>query len=318
MKKQKQRTKRARLHPDTLQLIKRISVGVLVLALVALLITGVWHGTRIPALTIQTVSVTGGETISHDLIRARTEAQLEGTYLRLIPRRFAYLFPHDDIAGALADIPRVRNLSIDRLSGTKLSVAFDEFVSEALWCGEGDCVFIDASGYAFAAAPSLQGGAFVRFGSERDPEVGQSVVVPSDYIAINELVDQLVAAGFDVESVTIDAARDAFLTLSNGGELRITLEQTPVETFDNFETVLSSDEFTGLEPGAFQYIDLRFGNKVFVNRTPPEIATTSEEVIIESGPKEIFEVDIVTEEEVGRETTIPVEESLATTSSTGT
>jgi len=41
-------------------------------------------------------------------------------------------------------------------------------------------------------------------------------------------------------------------------------------TVNNLNVVLTSDEFTDIQPGGFQYIDLRFGNKVFVNETPVE------------------------------------------------
>lgn len=287
-KRRSKRRPRQRLHPDTVQLIKRISVGLIVLMLLALLITGIWHGTRVTSLNLVEVNVSGGETIPHELVKERAEAELTGTYLRLIPRSFAYLYPQSDIAAALADIPRINNISISRTSGTSLAITFDEFLSDALWCDGDQCVFIDEGGYAFATAPSLQGGAFVRFVSPHTPSVGQSVAITNDYRRLNELIEKLVLAGYDVESVTIDEVRDAFITLSNGGELRITLEQTAEETFGNFETVLSSEEFTELTPGTFQYIDLRFGNKVFVNRTEDEVATTTENT---SDEEALFMID---------------------------
>jgi hypothetical protein len=62
--------------------------------------------------------------------------------------------------------------------------------------------------------------------------------------------------------------RDAFLHIVDGGELKVTLTQEPQVTVNNLNVVLTSEEFKGVQPGNFQYIDLRFGNKVFVNEVP--------------------------------------------------
>jgi len=63
-----------------------------------------------------------------------------------------------------------------------------------------------------------------------------------------------------------------------GGEFKVTLTQEPEQTVENLLVVLTSEEFQGIEPGSFQYIDLRFGNKVFVNE---ELATPNEDVTSE-------------------------------------
>jgi hypothetical protein len=51
-----------------------------------------------------------------------------------------------------------------------------------------------------------------------------------------------------------------------GSELKVSLTLTPQQTVDNLQTVLSSEQYSDLVPGTFAYIDLRFGNKVFVSR----------------------------------------------------
>ena len=48
--------------------------------------------------------------------------------------------------------------------------------------------------------------------------------------------------------------------------------------FANLSSVLESESFTHLEPGNFQYIDLRFGNKVFVNEELGVATSTESEL----------------------------------------
>lgn len=265
----KARTNRRKLHPDTVTLIKQIALGVLAISIIALIVTAVWYGTRLESVTITEVSVGGGETIEHERLYNEIDAQLKGTYLRLIPRRFAYLYPREDIVAAIAGIPRIKDLSLRRHGGKKLHLEVTEYEPAALWCeGETRCLLLDSTTYAFAEAPELSGDTFVRYQTiGASPSLGLSIVTSSEYITLQQIVTALKEHGWRVTKISVDAARDAFLELSAGSEIVIALGENGEVMADNLKVVLSSDDFKGLELGEFQYIDLRFGNKVFVNRS---------------------------------------------------
>ncbi len=58
---------------------------------------------------------------------------------------------------------------------------------------------------------------------------------------------------------------DVEYTISGGGIIKVSQSIKMQESFENLQTILSSEEFMHISPGSFQYIDLRFGDKVFVN-----------------------------------------------------
>lgn len=270
-----------RLNPDTVVLLKQIFYGVAVFTVVGLLIAVTWYGTRIQSLTIKTVTASGGQTIDVAKVEAVALQQLEGTYIGLIPRTFVWLYPRSDIEQSLQLIERLHNIKIKRVDGTGLKITFDEYIPRALWCSaveENHCAFVDTNGFAFAPAPELTGGSFIRFveiGEEYSIDV---FMLPTpEFEQLLATVDLLATDGWFVSTVEFDQAGDAFLRVVEGGELKITLSQTPEETVDNLRTVLTADEFSHIAPGNFQYIDLRFGNKVFVNEEPEKTATSSEE-----------------------------------------
>lgn len=309
----KYRQRKRRLHPDTVTLIRQIAFGLVFFGLLALLVTGIWHGTRVESLNINTVTVSGGETISHEKVQAKAEEQLRGTYFKLIPRTFAYLYPHDDIVAAIAGIERIRTITVTKVSGTELSITFDEYISDALWCKKNteECVFVDSTGYAFAPAPQLTGGSFVRFFTTgKDPEVGQFIGSSEDYTWLTKLHALLAADKWTVSKIEIDSAKDAYFEIVDGGEFKVSLEMTPEEIVDNLRTVLSNEDFQSMTPGNFQYIDLRFGNKVFVNRTEP-VATSSEEAVEEDSILEPQAPDTI--EDVSTEPGADEEESASST-----
>lgn len=265
------RTRPRRLAPETVVLLKQIFLGVLVVSGVGLTIAGIWYGTRLEALTIQTVSVSGGETLSHQQLETHVSEQLLGTYFGLVPRRFAWFYPEEDIRAALLAVDRVKTAEVVVESGTELTVAVTEYLPQALWCYEenpNECFFIDAAGYAFAPAPSLTGGALMRYVTlGRTPERSDTVQELSDLSALewfSETLEQ--QQGWAVQRVEVDAVGDAFFILAGGSEIKVSLRDNPATPLSNLETILDAPEYTELEPGAFQYIDLRFGNKVFVNR----------------------------------------------------
>ena len=267
------------MRPETKQLLRNIGIGLGVFLLVGLLLFGVWKGTRAEMVTIQAVEVSGGETISHQAVQAEVERLLEGEYAGFIPRCFTWTYPQSEIEAAVLETPRVKDPVITR-TGRVIKVMFAEYEPVALWCGayeQGACVFLDEFGYGFAEAPILEGGAFTRYAKVGQPaETGAVFTDTTDFAELRTLVRTLRTLGWPVASIELDQARDAFIQLAGGGELKVSLTLTASQTIDNLQTVLTAEKYSELAPGAFTYIDLRFGNKVFVNEFgDPETHATS-------------------------------------------
>jgi len=267
------RRKKPRLDTNTLIMLKQIGWGVLAITVTVLVLTSIWFGTRVPSYTLTQVEVSGGQTISHENVSNIVLQQLEGEYAGFIPRSFAWTYPEQDIISALSKVPRIHSVAVERSDSSTLAVSFDEYLPEALWCKTLlaiECVFIDESGYAFGTSPNLTGGSLLRFiHTSQTPEIGRQLTSPEDFQLLQQLANLLAENGWYVSHIEIDKARDAFLRIVDGGEFKVTLTQDPEVTVNNLNVVLTSEEFKEVKPGNFQYIDLRFGNKVFVNEEPP-------------------------------------------------
>lgn len=273
------------LDPNTVLFIKQVMLGVLMFGFLGMLGTGIWYGTRIDKLTIDNVVVQGGETIPHDELRRIALQKLEGEYFGFIPRTFAFTYPEGEITEALSQFERIEDFSVNRSSGKTVVIQFSEYKPDSLWCGREErsqCYFLDKNGYAFSKAPNLLGGSFIRFfGSDADLQIGVQAIETADYTKAKELIRLLKVQNWFVYGLEVDAAHDAFLFLTDGGELKTSLLTNPIETVENLLTILTSQEFEHIQPGNFVYIDLRFGNKVFVKEFPDviESATSTDEVV---------------------------------------
>lgn len=250
--------------------------GVLRLLVVVAFFGMVYYLTHLPVFTVSTVIVEGGETISHADIEARTQEVLLGNYLGLIPKRFTFLYPHDQIVSVLESVPRIHDVKVVRTARDTLVVSFAEYMPHALACvyehEDTPCYFITTDGYAFAEAPLLRGGTLVRHMLEGAEEITKTHIIQTDILhALESLIARIeTELGFRMTTIVHKKNGDYELLINGGGKILVSNAQDFETAFDNLQTVLNAKEFSHIRPGNFQYIDARFGEKIFVNETLPD------------------------------------------------
>ncbi len=302
------------MHPQTVLVIRQVLVGAMVFTFFGLLISSIWFGTRVDALTIDTITITGGETIEHAELETKLRQQLQGNYLGIVPKVFAFTYPEKLLYEEARRIDRIKDISITRSGGKELVVSFSEYTPHALWCrsdNEADCLFLDETGFAFGVAPSLQGGSLLRVVAiGRGPEVRTQAFPRETYTAVHDLIEQLATVNWFVSRVDIDSADDAFMQIVGGGEFKVSLKTPAAETLSNLQTILASADFNDIKPGNFQYIDLRFGSKVFVNEDirAGDVASSTEERI--GGESQVAEAESVGEPDEAVTATMIIEEPV--------
>ena len=277
----------------------RLLIGVAVVATFGLIIYGVWYGTRHAAVTIDTIHIEGGETIDHGEVHARASELLRGTYFFLVPKRFAYAYPQGEIIAAVERIPRVHGVVVARTSPKEILVRFNEHLPFALWCRSIDiysaepCLFVDDTGYAFDPAPQLKGSAIVRMvTTHKDPVIEETLLGAHDgavrraqLVSMREFAHALFSRqGMRVFGITIGEHNAITYHVTGGGDIIVPEDISVQDTFDTLDSVLASEEFAHIAPGNFEYIDLRFENRVLVK----EVEETEEEKlpVPELGPAE--------------------------------
>jgi hypothetical protein len=210
-----------------------------------------------------------------------------------------------------------------------LHITVDEYIPYALWCHEhheSDCLFVDNNGVAFAPAPDLEGGSLYRFFTLGTVPTIQSVLREGQTLTQVVTIAESLETNFllPVTKIELDAVGDVFFRVVGGGEIKTTLSQTATTTLENLALVLSADEFSAIAPGTFQYIDLRFGNKVFVNDTLPVVATSTDDGVATSSETVMANASVLDEvvQQLADVTNspgnnpIPDEKPLATASAT--
>lgn len=267
---------------------KRVAIGIGVGVMLGGVVVGVWFGTRHANVTIAEVTVSGGETVSHEAVRRIVWDTLDGSYFFLVPYRFAYTFPEDAIQQEVGALSRVSGVAVERVSRTEVRVEIQEYAPQALWCAHvrsTQCLLIDARGYAFDVAPPIVGKTMLRFvHEERPPVVGTHIFNSGDIAGTQEFANVLKQRhGMRVTYIERTKAGDLKYFIADGGYILVAGDIAIENTFDSLDAVLSSPDFVHVAPGNFEYIDVRFDGAVYIKdveeeapETEVETATTSE------------------------------------------
>lgn len=258
------------LDPKKALLIKQGLIGCCLAVLLGGLLTGIWHGTRLEAVTITEIAVFGGDTIDHEQVRQIAENVLQGSYFRLIPKKFTYLYPEQTIHEMVIDIDRLATVIVERQGRNRIIITVTEHIPTALWCeADGDnCLFLNSEGKAFAPAPNLSGGSLLRiYDTSSQPQVRKAVYEAERFSDLLTLVEALETdLGWSTGIIERELDDRITIQLTNGAKLFVRLEQPVNHTIHYLASLLRADGYEHLSEQPFGYIDLRFGNRLFVSQ----------------------------------------------------
>jgi len=255
--------------------LRRRALATLAVILLLLAVFGAAVGlAHLPALRIVQVTVAAapGESLSADqaqLIHDYAAQELSGDYLLLFPRDNALLYPKSAIVqGLLKNFPALMSAAAGRSGWHTLSVVVGVREPVALWCGavaasSSPCFLLDAHGLAYAAL-SISGNTFDRyFGALTGDANPRQYLSPQSFASLMALVAALKevdASG--VSSVSVDENNDVTVSFGDGFRLLFALADTDT-TLQRFALARRADVFMQHPLSDFEYLDLRFGDKLY-------------------------------------------------------
>ncbi len=236
-----------------------------------LLLCGALVGlTRLPALQIERVEVTGARTLATGTVEAFVRAQLEGNYLFLFPKRNIFLYPKQALNEALRkEYPSLASVEARAEDFGALEVALAEREPRALWCsapGSAECYFMDEHGAVYAPAPTFSSPVYLSYAGEVSGErLPKQYVTPAQFSALAALVEALVQKLPEESAayIAVDTVGDVRMAFVSGFTLLFTLADAGGDIFERFTLVLGAEPLAGKKLSDLEYLDLRFGDKLY-------------------------------------------------------
>ncbi|MDP3958266.1 MAG: hypothetical protein Q8Q36_02265 [bacterium] len=234
---------------------------------------------REPSLRVNAVELSGAEAVPAEEILGVVNESLAGAYFRLVPKESVFFYPKGAIEEELAArFPRLARVELSLENFRALRVEVIERAPAYLWCGSAreivtsECFSLDETGYVFDRPAVFSGSSLARFygalAGEGDGAVGKRFLPENEFAELRRFLVAAEALGLAPSSLVKKGgqAGDYEISLKEGGTLLFTLDGGAEKPASNLESALDTDPLKknmAAKRSALDYIDLRFGNKVF-------------------------------------------------------
>jgi|SRR3989344_930278 len=233
-----------------------------------------------PVFTIKEIEFTGLALVDKSIVNEVVEKNTRQKTLGLISRKTLLTLPRSAIKESLySSSPSIKEVSFDFTGINKLAVFIKEREPVGVWCGlspspdplQENCFFVDEDGFVFSRAPVTTGAVYVRYYgglANPFPPIGLSLLDKKVFLELRFFLETLKSSGVSVLRVILDDGFEVSLDLAGGGKVIFSLKSDLHKTLDNLEVFVArgGDGDTAKYLGSFQYVDLRFGNKIYFKR----------------------------------------------------
>ncbi len=261
-----QATKRVRL-AQRRKRQRLIKLSVLMIAGVLFFTASIW-GLSQEWATINKVTINGNNRVSNKQIESVVATQLAGLRAYGLYKGTILTYNEAELIEALKyQYPLLENVQIKIRGINELSLEVVEREPIALWCASVECYEIDKEGYIFnklnggGSAPKL-----VEYSGGLAGDALRQHLLPNDFTKVQAFVSSLINNGLKAVSVYILPDEGELRVKSlNYPELRVKIDDNLEKVLEYLEITLASADYKDYvsEVGTVEYIDLRFGNRVY-------------------------------------------------------
>lgn len=237
--------------------------------------------TRWDKIRITTVDIVGNKILETETIKSMVAKEIEGYYYFIVPRNSVFFYPKKYLERALSDkFKRIKDISIDIKADQILEVYLSERKAVYTWCGEDfpvdqislekeDCYFMSEDGYIFDKAPFFSGTVYFKF---YGPGAVGKLFAPESFSRLIVFKDNIIGMGLRPNTFHIKKDGDVELYLaSNNSEINFPkilfkIDADLTKVAENLQAAVTTDPLkTNLRDkyDTLNYIDLRFGNKIY-------------------------------------------------------
>ncbi len=219
---------------------------------------------RLPSLQVSFIDVSGEKTVAKDDIKNATLEYISGKRFFFFPNTNIFLVNEAGVAAVLiSEFPRIEEVDVNKNADGVLKVEIKERSPVALWCNN-SCFLLDSSGLIYSKVENdveLFGKLVFRGSIEGDPLMShfQNKEEIDSYLKVVLL---LKSKNINTKSINIQSTDKAIIETDIGNIFVDPNSKDLSSAIDN--AILVIEDRVLKEPGSkFEYIDTRFGNKVF-------------------------------------------------------
>lgn len=223
----------------------------------------------IPALLIRDIRIEGAQTVAAADIERDVRSELAGKRFLVLPKRNAFVYSSVEIEKRLqAAYPKLKEAAVSLENFHTLKVTVAERAPDALQCGPSreealPCLFLDNTGVAYEQAPEFSDNAYIRWYGGEALALGERFLSEEVFRRLSALVDAFKGEGVEPAAVFVDEVEDVYVFDASGSEIRFALSRKAEDVLKSLRAARASDVLAGKDLSEIEYIDLRFGNRLY-------------------------------------------------------
>lgn len=228
---------------------------------------------------ISKIELSGGVLVLQNDVEREAKEFLKGSYIWLFPKDNSLIYSKEALENFLKNkFQRIENIKISLKNPQTLVVSINERKPDSLWCdsfpslsGEyiGNCYFMDDNGTIFAGAPYFSGDAYFKYYgliSSTSPVIGKEYFSPKEnFKSLTKFVSDMKNLALHPVYMIYSDNDEFTAFMGSGAKIIFNAKDSFEKTSSNLKTLLQSNVFASTSDpiSKIDYIDLRFGNKLF-------------------------------------------------------
>ena len=231
------------------------------------ILIGFFYWMQQPSLNIDKIEIIKNTFSKSEKIEARVSEVLDGKFLLLIPKTNALVIPRSEAEEKLKEFfPEIEKINIDLQGFHGIEVEVVEYEPKMIWCNEEDKnYFVSKEGNVFLEEPLLHSyeNLLKMEDKKENLELGQNVIDPDFLQGLNSFAEKL--GDLDIEILKIKHTDEDVYRMDTNRQFEIVVSEKDDlnSAFENIETILENGALKKEDLDLVDYMDLRFGNKVF-------------------------------------------------------
>lgn len=251
-----------------------------------ILLVGISLASKINKLNINEMKISGNVVVDSKTIETIVNDDLKGHYFWIFPKTNFLIYPKAKIINDLSTkYKRLKNISLNVINFRTLEITVNEYEGKYLYCGnvtplldsrsEQKCYFMDSKGYIFDEAPYFSGELYFKFygvvsGGQENPTGSYfSANIFSKLITFKESIEKM-----DLKPlyIWINNQNEVYVNLSTLGiaplspSIIFRVDANYEKMAENLKAAITTEPLLSKLKNNYKslnYIDLRFGNKVY-------------------------------------------------------
>ncbi len=233
--------------------------------LTILVISGISYFSNSEIVKISNIEINDTKFFDKKEILTIVDEELKNSHLMIFGKDNILLLPRHTIEKRIKEYHNSIEKVTVSLSGLKsISINIKEYNPVAVWCSGEECYYINDSGLVFIKTSFDYDKNLVKFHDWiHDDPLGKIYTDAETFKKMMTLINLVAKVPLKVVSVNTEDGLTFFLYTDSNTRLLYEINDDPEEVANNLNTVIEKDAINRAQLNNIDYIDLRFGNKVY-------------------------------------------------------